>query len=687
MCARALHRLRLSGTEAVFLCWDGHEGQLLTADQGQLEQFIWQVADLLRGSYSQADYRKVILPFTVLRRLECVLEPTREAVLAEKEELQKLGVQDMDLMLSQISGCGFYNRTGLTLKRVAVNTDQRIVATNLRNYLAAFSENAREIFEHYEFEVQIEKLRKANLLYQVVTEFAGIDLSPERVSNHQMGYLFENLIRRFSELSNETAGEHFTPREVVELMVNLLLGPDEERLRDELLIRILDPACGTGGMLTAAEEFIKERSNAKVDVFGQEINPESYAISRSDLMIKGETAGNIRLGNSLTENRHEGERFHYLLANPPFGVDWKQSKAAVEAEHKIQGFKGRFGAGLPRVSDGSLLFLQHMVHHMRRPEEGGARMAIVFNGSPLFSGGAGSGESEIRRWILENDLLEGIVALPEQLFYNTGIATYFWILSNRKDEAHRNRVVLLDARDHWERMRKSLGEKRRYITPEQIRELTDLYLNALEKGEEHPKVKVFTPSDFGYRRITVERPLRLRFEVTEETLAELEVNRTLAGDKYEKLRLRLLAALRTLVGREPVFAKADFDALLKKAYANEGITDVPTPVSKQVWNAVSVPDPDGEIQRDRKGRTLPDPNLRDYENVPLDEDIHEYLEREVLPHVPDAWIDEEKTRIGYEIPFTRYFYEYVPPRPLEEIDAELKELEKEIQRLLSEVTE
>ncbi|GAA3736990.1 class I SAM-dependent DNA methyltransferase [Spinactinospora alkalitolerans] len=642
------------------------------------------MADLLRGSYSQADYRKVILPFTVLRRLECVLAPTRDAVLAEKDRLKDMGVEDMDLMLTDASGYGFYNRSGLTLKRIAVSTEQNIVATNLRTYLANFSENAREIFESYEFDNQITKLVKADLLYQVVGEFAGIDLSPETVGNHQMGYIFENLIRRFSELSNETAGEHFTPREVVELMVNLLLAPDEERLKESFLIDILDPACGTGGMLTAAEEFIKKRSpDTEVDVFGQEINPESYAISRSDLLIKGERADNIEFGNSFTQNRHGDRRFHYLLANPPFGVEWKQARDVVEREHRDLDFDGRFGAGLPRINDGSLLFLQHMVHHMRDREEEGARIAIVFNGSPLFTGGAGSGESEIRRWILEEDLLEGIVALPDQLFYNTGISTYFWILSNRKSDAHKGRVILLDARDQWAKMRKSFGNKRKQITGQQIDELTSLYVNALEEGESHPKVKVFKPSDFGYHRITVERPLKLRFEVTEETLAELESSRPLA--KYEGREV-LTADVKKLVGREPVWTKQEFTKVLSETLSG-GLKGLPTPVRKAVWAAVSVTAPEGEVQRKKDGSPEPDPDLRDYENVPLEEDVHAYLEREVLPHVPDAWIDEDKTKVGYEIPFTRHFYEYVPPRPLEEIDAELKELEGEIQRLLGEVTE
>jgi type I restriction enzyme M protein len=440
-------------------------------------------------------------------------------------------------------------------------------------------------------------------------------------------------------------------------------------------------------MLTAAEEFILEHNpDATVKVYGQELNAESYAICRSDMMIKGEDAGNIKFGNSFSHDRFYGQRFHYLLANPPFGVEWKKVKAEVEREAGL-GHAGRFGAGLPRINDGSLLFLQHMIHHMKRPDEGGSRIAIVFNGSPLFTGAAGSGESEIRRWILENDWLEAIVALPDQLFYNTGISTYFWILTNRKDAAHRGRVVLLDAREHWAKMRKSLGNKRKYIPDEQIASLTALYGEALAVAEDeshpqHAKVKVFATTDFGYQRITVERPLRLRFEVTEDARAELEVAKPLA--KYEG-REKLLDALRPMVGQPPVFSRAVFRGTLGDALASIG--KPPAAVDKAVWAAVSVSDPEGELQTDRDGNRLPDPHLRDYENVPLIESIDEYMKREVLPHVPDAWVDHDKTKIGYEIPFTRHFYVYTLPRPLVEIDAELQEVESEIRRLLSEVTQ
>ncbi|KIH98494.1 restriction endonuclease subunit M [Streptomonospora alba] len=663
----------------------------MSSEHQRLAGFLWSVADLLRGSYKQSEYGRVVLPFTVLRRLECVLEPHKAAIIEKRDELKEKGIENRERQLLSFVrplGLSFFNESNLSLTRiVGSETDEHVIARNLRTYIGGFSTTAADIFEHYDFTNQIARLEKSGLLYQVAGKFAEVDLSPERVSNHQMGYLFEELIRRFSEISNETAGEHFTPREVINLMVKLLLSPDEaDLLTPNRVFTVLDPACGTGGMLTAAEDFITEHNpNATVKLFGQEMNPESYAISRSDTLIKGEQADNIKLGNSFTDDRHAARSFSYLLANPPFGVEWKQARAEVEAEHENKGYRGRFGAGLPRINDGSLLFLQHMIHHMRTPDEGGARVAIVFNGSPLFTGGAESGESNIRRWILENDWLEGIVALPDQLFYNTGISTYFWILSNKKDPAHRGRVILLDAREEWEKMRKSLGDKRKFIPDDRIAELTKVYVNALSEAESDSRVKVFRPRDFGYRRITVERPLRLRFEVTEEALAELEANKTLAKDT--DLRDKVLAALRPLAGRDPVYSRADFDATLKAAYADAGLTGIPAAVTKQVWNAVGVSDPEGELQKDKKGDVLPDTDLRDYENVPLDEDIHAYLEREVLPHVPDAWIDESKTKVGYEIPFTRHFYQYTPPRPLEEIDAELKELEGEIQCLLGEVTE
>ena len=672
----------------------------------ELANHAWSVADLLRGDYKQSDYGKVILPFTVLRRLECVLEPTREKVL---ETHDKFGGQDVDVarFLRRASGHSFYNTSRYTLKSIANDSSQ--TAKHLLAYIGAFSENAQEVLHRYEFPQQIRRLDGANLLYQVVGRFADLDLRPveldehgkvikdERgqpkvvVSNHQMGYVFEELIRRFAEQSNETAGEHFTPREVIELMVNLLVAPDDDALSIPGVVRtVMDPACGTGGMLSAAEEHItKLNPSATVEVFGQELNPESWAICRSDMMIKGQDPENIKFGNSFSDDGHRGAHFDYLLANPPFGVEWKKVKDDIEKEYETLGESGRFGAGLPRINDGSLLFLQHMISKMKPTADGkgGSRIAIVFNGSPLFTGAAESGESRIRQWILENDWLEGIVALPDQLFYNTGISTYFWILTNRKSPDHRGKVLLLDARDYFAKMRKSLGDKRKYLTGEQIAEITRLYTEALHVADdpEHPlhqKVKVFANGDFGYRRITVERPLKLRFEVTEETLAQVRVSKPIQkafdGGAFE-------TALKPLMGRSWQTKRAAWDAV-RSAMAEAGVLwPTGAPFQKALREVLGVRDPEGEVQL-VKGEPEPDTELRDYENVPLHEDVEEYLRREVLPHVPDAWIDHTKTKIGYEIPFTRHFYVYKPPRPLAEIDAELKALEDEIQALLIEVT-
>ncbi len=660
----------------------------------ELVNHAWSVADLLRGDFKQSEYGKVILPFTVLRRLETVLEPTRAAV---QETVERFKGKDMDTdrFLRRASGQSFYNTTGYTLAKIA--NDPEHAATNLTMYIAGFSPNAREVLEKYEFAQQIRRLDGANLLYKVVGRFADLDVRPEVVPNHAMGYFFEDLIRRFSELSNETAGEHFTPREVIKLMVNLLVAPDADALSVPGVVRkVLDPACGTGGMLSTTQEYITSLNpDATVEVYGQELNPESWAICRSDLMIKGQDPDHIAFGNSFSDDGHRNAKFDYLLANPPFGVEWKKVKEEIEHEYETLGESGRFGAGLPRINDGSFLFLQHMISKMKPREAGGSRIAIVFNGSPLFTGAAESGESRIRQWIIENDWLEAIVALPDQLFYNTGISTYFWIVTNRKQPDHEGKVVLLDARDYWQKMRKSLGDKRKEIgdgqdgRPDHIGEITRLYGDALEVAADpahplHGKVKVFRNQDFGYRRITVERPLKLRFELTEETLAALE-----AAKQVQKLdyAAALVDAVRPLLGSSwPT--KAEMLNALMGAVVDAGLQWPPgAAFAKAVRDAIGVRDPEGETQYVRKGVIEPDTDLRDYENVPLDQDVEDYLKREVLPHVPDAWIDHTKTKIGYEIPFTRHFYVYKPPRPLAEIDAELKALEAEIQTLLSEVTE
>ena len=651
---------------------------------------IWAVADRLRGDYKRHEYGQVILPFTVLRRLDAVMAPTREAVRARDAALS---VQNKEKLLERTAALPFYNVSKQDFGTIA--SDATNVAKNLRDYVNGFSVNVREVLARFDFDNQVTRLAEAKLLYQVVGKFAAMH-GLDQLENHDMGYVFEHLIRKFAEDSNETAGEHFTPREVIELMVNLLIAPDDGTITDVApVINILDPACGTGGMLTTAADHIKAiNPGAEVYLFGQELNAESWAVCQSEMLLRSQR-GTVELGNSFSDDRFAGRKFDYMLANPPFGVEWRKVKDPVEAEAE-HGYAGRFGAGLPKISDGSFLFLQHMISKMNPVTDKGSRVAIVFNGSPLFTGAAGSGESEIRRWILENDWLEGIIALPDQLFYNTGISTYFWIVSNRKAEALRGKVILLDARDQFEKMRKSLGDKRKQISKEQIKHITELYVNAVaveadERHPDHAKVKIVVAREFGYRRITVERPLKLRFEITEVTLAALEESKPLS--KWDG-RDAFITAVRGLLGTV-WWTKQDAQAALL-ATAKSGGALWPTNASYEnaIWGAVSVSDPDGEIQF-KGGKPEADPDLRDYENVPMDEDIDAYFAREVTPHVPDAWIAEikdPKTRqmsrykIGYEIPFTRHFYIYTPPRPLAEIDAELRDLEAQIQKLLGEVT-
>ena len=653
--------------------------------------FIWSVADLLRGDYKQSEYGKVILPLTVLRRLDCVLEPTKEAVLARAAKLRGQ-VDNVEPVLCAVAGQRFYNTSPLDFPRLLDDPAQ--VAGNLRAYIAGFSSGAREVLDKFDFDTQITRLARADLLYLVLSRFAEVDLHPDAVSNLEMGYLYEELVRRFSELSNETAGEHFTPREVIRLMVNLLFATDDDILTDAGVIKTLyDPACGTGGMLSVAEDHLRSMNpSARLEVFGQELNDETYAICRSDMMLKGQDASHIVAGNSFSEDGHKDACFDYMLANPPFGVEWKKVEETVRAEHETRGFAGRFGAGLPRINDGSFLFLQHMLSKMKPPEEGGSRLAIVFNGSPLFSGAAGSGESEIRRWIIENDWLEAIVGLPDQLFYNTGISTYFWVLTNRKRPERRGKVQLIDARDKWVKMRKSLGDKRKEISSEGIAEITRLYADFTE-GEH---VKILPNESFGFQRITVERPLRLRFEVTAQTAERLAAAKQwakLTSDQQHDLSARLSE----LVG----VATTERSTIATK------LGPIPKAIEKQTWDVLAVADPEAPIVTNRTGDPEPDPDLRDNENVPLPpipvtwagdpterlasieyrSAVEDYLAEEVLPYVPDAWVDHTKTKIGYEIPLTRHFYKYVPPRPLAEIDTEIKALEAEIQELLREVTE
>lgn len=636
---------------------------------------------------------------TILRRLDCVLEPTKDKVLDGYKKYREKGSGVLQAKLEKIAGVPFYNISRFTFEKL--KGDPNNIAQNLTNYIKGFSTRAKEIIEHFGFEDHIAKLDKADRLYLLVSKFCTIDLHPDKVSNIGMGYIFEELIRRFNEASNEEAGDHFTPREVIRLMVNLIFLPDNDILTTKGIVKTLyDPACGTGGMLSVAEEYVRELNpDACLEVFGQDYNDQSYAICGSDMMIKGQNIEHIAFGDSFTDDHFHGKTFDYMLANPPFGVEWKAEEACIRKEHEEQGFGGRFGAGLPRINDGSLLFLQHMLSKMKECGDGGTRLSIVFNGSPLFTGSAGSGESDIRRWIIENDWLEGIVALPEQLFYNTGIYTYLWIVTNRKGKKRRRKIQLVNTTGFFKKMRKSLGNKRNEICDPQREDITRLY------GEfrENEYVRIFDNQDFGYRRITVERPLRLNFAVTEERLQRLKEATAFANlaiskkrkdsraaekeiEEGRRLQQAIIDALGTRKGKGIVKNREDFSELIKAAF-NQSRLKVPASLFKAILIALAERDESAAICTDAKGNPEPDPELRDYENVPLREDVDEYMKREVLPHVPDAWVDETRTKVGYEINFNRYFYKYAPPRQLKEIEADLKQIEKEIAEMLLKVTE
>jgi len=645
---------------------------------------IWNIAELLRGDYKQSDYGKVILPFTVLRRLDSALEDTKDKVLESYKTMNEPLTTIQQRMLERASGSKFYNTSPFTLR--SMRDFPGMLADNIKQYIQGFSENAREIIRYFDFEAQINKLQDANILFNVLEEMLKIDLHPSQVSNIEMGYIFEELIRRFSEQSNETAGEHFTPREVIQLMVNVLFEADAAALTGEKVVRkIYDPACGTGGMLAVAHEYLRKLNpTMNVEVFGQELNGESYAICKSDMLLKGLNVSNIKYGNSFTQDGLENEEFHYFLSNPPFGVDWKKTQKEIEDEHKKQGFKGRFGAGLPRVSDGSLLFLQHMISKMKPGE---SRIAIVLNGSPLFTGGAASGESEIRRWIIENDWLEAVIALPTDMFYNTGIATYIWVLSNHKPANRQGKVQLISAVDLYQKMRKSLGSKRNELGQEHIDEIVKQY-SYFDKGENS---KVFDNEDFGYRRITIERPLRLNFQTSPERIEGLSsqtVFGKLSGPEQRDIRDAI-----SKMNSEHVYMERDkFEAELKKSFKQAGVTVKP-PVFKAIMSTLSERDEHAEICYDSKGKKEADAELRDFENVPLKQSIYDYFNTEVRPHVEDAWINEDVRdekdgdvgKIGYEIPFTRHFYKYQELRSSIEIKTEIQSLESEILELLKEV--
>lgn len=683
-------------------------------NHSQIVSFLWGVADLIRDTFKRGKYQDVILPLTVLRRLDCVLAPTKSAVLAKEADLRGK-LENLDPQLRKASGFAFYNTSRYDFSKLLADAPN--LAANLRRYIAGFSPNMREVIEKFDFDNTISKLDEADLLFQVVERFKNVNLHPDEIDNPTMGTIFEELIRRFNEALDENPGEHFTPRDVVHLMAGLMLAGDRERLQQPgVVLTVSDPCCGSGGMLSIVKDHVLgtgDRTqleainpNADVHLFGQEVNPETFAICKSDLYMKsadGRDAERIAFGSTLAVDRHADTAFDYQIANPPYGKDWKRDEDTVKAEHE-RGAAGRFAPGLPRISDGQLLFLLHMLAHTKSPKEGGSRIAIIMNGSPLFTGDAGSGESEIRRWILENDWLEALVALPEQLFYNTGIATYVWVISNRKHQARQGKVQLIDATSFWTPMRKSLGDKRREIPREKANEIIALF----EDFEEGEHVKIFPTTHFGFRKITVERPLKLDFQASDERIARLDEERAFKNLAISKKKNPEVKAQEEVEGREQQVVIRDmlqalpnelfldretFSEALQAAAKTRGIT-IAAPVRKAILSALSERNEAAVTCTDKNGNPEPDTELRDAESVPLAESIQDFFEREVLPHVPDAWIDEGKCDkkdgeigvVGYEINFNRYFYVYEPPRPLEEIEADIRAIEGDVVRMLSEVT-
>lgn len=666
--------------------------------------FLWSVADLLRGDFKQSQYGRIILPFTLLRRLECVLAATKADVLAKYDAVKSMPIEAQDKLLTHAAQLSFYNTSKMDLNRLG----ETGVANNLQNYIQSFSSNAREIFEHFDFFNTIDKLEEADLLYKVAKRFATTDLHPDTISNYGMGLVFEELIRRFAESSNETAGEHFTPRDIVELTTSLLFTNEEELTSSGLVRSIYDPTAGTGGFLSSGMEYVhKLNEKASLSAFGQELNPESYAICKADMLIKGQKVDNIKLGNTLSNDQLRNDKFDYMLSNPPFGVDWKKIQKYITDEHTQKGFEGRFGAGLPRVSDGALLFLMHLISKMRPESEGGSRIGIILNGSPLFTGGAGSGESEIRRYVLENDLLEAIVALPTDMFYNTDIATYIWVLSNHKTTARKGKVQLINASKEraktggrgrsgggevegddenvfYAAMRKSLGSKRKELTPEAI----DIIVQTYGQFVENDFSKIFDYKEFGYRRITVERPLKLAIYPKDATRLEALQVDSVWQKMDEPIQQAILDALASFEA-EKYLSRDKFLKQLKNKLADVKLSALQL---KLIVKHLGEHDGEGEVCK-ANGQIEANPDLRDNENVPLTENIADYFAREVQPHVPDAWIDESKLDpkdgevgiVGYEIPFNRQFYVYEPPRALEEIDADLDAISAEIMELLKEV--
>ena len=660
-----------------------------------LSSFAWSIAELLRGDFKQSEYGKIILPFVVLRRLDCLLETSKSDVLKLAETLPSdMDDETRNVFLEDETGQNIYNLSSFTFEKIK-QQDAVDLHKNLLNYITKFSPNIRDVFlEKFRFTDQLKRLHDTGLLFSVFDRFIQIDLHPETVSNIEMGYLFEELIRRFSEISNETAGEHFTPREVIRLIVSLLLANDKDALTGSGIIRqIYDPAAGTGGMLAITEmEMRALNERIRVELFGQELNPESFAICKSDMLVTGHDPENIAFGNTLTEDAHPTLKFHYMLSNPPYGVEWKKYADPIKTEHEVQGRQGRFGAGLPRIDDGQLLFLQHMISKMREDEQG-SRIGIVMNGSPLFTGGAQSGESEIRRWIFENDWVEAIIRLPTDLFYNTGIQTYVWLLTNRKAPERNGKVQLIDVSGErfWKSMRKNLGKKRREISPEAGDEIVRIYAEMLNgDGDWSNYSKIFNTTNFAYREVRVERPLRLAFEITDNGFGLL-----VAAKSFLKLdegeQENIISCIRKHLPQGKIWMdREEFLGTLNTPLQADNIK-ISAPIRKAILNAFGQRHEQAKVCRNNKGEMEPDTDLRDHEMVPYEEDWREYFEREVKPFVPDAWVDEKHIdhidgnvgRTGYEINFNRYFYTYVPPRSLAEIDTELKQLEAEIAELLS----
>ena len=656
---------------------------------------IWQIAETLRGIYKPEKYGDIILPLCVIRRFDCILENKKDEVMAIYEEYKEIPEESReDIMLAELEERldikqKFYNISSFTIEKLL--NDSENIKSNLEEYLNGFSNNVRDIIRNFDFKKEIEKLNKNNALYSTIKEISKVDFHPDVVSNQEMGYIFEDLIRRFNE--NGEAGDHYTPREVIELCMNMLFCGKEDVINQKgKILSVADFCAGTGGMLSIAEKYIRRKNQtADVQMFGQEINDQSYAICKSDMLIKGQNPENIVLGNTLDNDGHSGKQYRYLISNPPFGVQWKKEESKVKDEHSKLGFNGRFGAGTPRISDGSLLFLQNMINKMYKDEEG-SRIAIIFNGSPLFTGDAGSGESNIRKWIIENDMLEGIIAMPTDLFYNTGIATYIWVITNRKTEERQGKIQLVNAVDFYKPMRKSLGNKRKEIKPEQIDEIRKIYAE-FKDGE---YCRIFDNEEFGFRKITVERPLKLKFQVTDKKIEELKnhtqfLNIAKSKKKKEDIKAQeeaegrkqqeeLIKMLESFDKSEIFMSRDKFLKALKNKIKEFNLDFIKGSLLKAIWQTIGERDEEAEVCKDSKGNIEPDTSLKDTESIPLKEDIQAYFKREVLPHVPDAYLDESTfDKIGYEIPFTRHFYKYEKLRPFADIMAEISDLEKDIQ--------